>query len=66
MALIDWLCINDKEIFLFNEECGRTNLNFVIQICNKVLSQFRRPLDEGMPLAPIEETAFNKRENKKV
>jgi len=46
LALFDWLCVSGKEFFIFNEECGRTNLTFIINLCNLVLSQFRWPLQK--------------------
>lgn len=73
LALFDWLCINDKTIFLFNEECGRTNLAFIINMCNGILCQFRKPIsskdiveqkETAMP--PLEDLTFNERSNKKV
>ena len=45
LQLFDWLCVNNRFIFIFNEECGRANLNFIIQTCNRILSQFRKPLE---------------------
>jgi hypothetical protein len=38
LQLFDWLCIKGKENFLFNEECGRENLAFVLERCNMALS----------------------------
>ena len=38
LQLFDWLCIKGKEGFLFNEECGRENLRFVLDRCNMALS----------------------------
>lgn len=38
LSLFDWLCVNDKHMFLFNEECGRTNLAYIITTCNTILS----------------------------
>jgi len=66
LSLFDWLCINDKQIFLFNEECGRTNLSFIIQTCNLILSQFRKPKDKNATMPTMEDVAFNDKENKKV
>jgi hypothetical protein len=37
-VLFDWLCVKGRENFLFNEECGRTNLRFIIDRCNMALS----------------------------
>jgi hypothetical protein len=45
LSFFDWICVSNKTIFIFNEECGRTNLDFVIKTCNLVLSQFRKPVD---------------------
>lgn len=46
LQLFDWLCIRGKENFLFNEECGRTNLQFLLDRCTRALSQFRAPQDQ--------------------
>lgn len=37
LSFFDWLCINDKFIFLFNAESGKTNMAFVINTCNMIL-----------------------------
>lgn len=37
-SFFDWLCINNKHQFLFNQESGRTNLAFIINTCNMTLS----------------------------
>jgi hypothetical protein len=37
LSFFDWLCINQKFQFLFNEEAGRTNLAFIINTCNMIL-----------------------------
>jgi hypothetical protein len=71
LSFFDWLCINDKFTFFFNEESGRTNLTFIINMCNMVLSQFRKPLastTDSMSTAmpPMEDLAFNDRANKAV
>lgn len=66
MMLFDWLCLSDKFIFLFSEECGRANLKFVIDTCNKVLGQFRRPFENASRMGNMEDTTFNDRMNKKV
>lgn len=44
LKLFDWLCVNNKFLFLFNEESGRANMAFIINTCNMILSQFRKPL----------------------
>jgi hypothetical protein len=71
LCFFDWLCINDKFLFLFNEESGKSNLAFIINSCNMVLSQFRKPLastiestETAMP--PMEDLAFNDKANKAV
>lgn len=66
VMLFDWLCLRKKFIFLFNEECGRTNLKFVIDTCNKVLGQFRRPFENANRMGTMEDMTFNDRMNKKV
>ncbi len=71
LSFFDWLCINDKFIFLFNPESGKTNMAFVINTCNMILSQFRKPLasttdaqETAMP--PMEDLTFNDKSNKAV
>lgn len=71
LSFFDWLCINDKFLFLFNEESGRTNLAFIMNTCNMILCQFRKPLtctadalETAMP--PMEDLTFNDRANKAV
>lgn len=71
LSFFDWLCINDKFIFLFNPESGKTNMAFVINTCNMILCQFRKPLasttdssETAMP--PIEDLTFNDKANKSV
>ena len=66
LKLFDWLCLKNKFIFIFNEECGRANLKFIIDTCNKVLSQFRRRFENSNRTGPIEDLTFNDYANKKV
>lgn len=75
LSLFDWLCINDKTIFMFNEECGRTNLAFIINMANGILCQFRKPIStstkdlvdqQETAMPPLEDLTFNDRSNKKV
>ena len=71
LSFFDWLCINDKFIFFFNEESGRTNIAFIINMCNMVLSQFRKPLASttdtiSTAMPPMEDLTFNDRANKAV
>ena len=53
-------------IFIFNEECGRANLKFVLDTCNKVLGQFRRPFEHENKLGPMEDVTFNDNTNRKI
>jgi hypothetical protein len=46
LQFLDWLCIQNKENFIFNEESGRQNIQFVLDKCTTALSQFRAPLDQ--------------------
>mmetsp|Transcript_160 Transcript_160/g.306 ORF Transcript_160/g.306 Transcript_160/m.306 type:complete len:89 (-) Transcript_160:936-1202(-) len=64
--LFDWLCLNNRFIFLFSEECGKANIKFVVDTCNKVLGQFRRPFENANRMGTMEDTTFNARANKKV
>merc|ERR1711865_717075 len=48
----------------FNEECGRTNLRFLLDRCTRALSQFRAPQDQIQ--LPLEDLAFNTAQNKKA
>ena len=66
MQFFDWLCVNNRFIFIFNEECGKTNLRFIVQTCNKILGQFRKPLQAQHAALPLEDVTFNDRHNKKV
>jgi hypothetical protein len=63
LQLFDWLCVKGKETFLFNEECGRANLQFVLARCNMALSQFRAPVVEKLK-DKEEEKDIYKNENK--
>jgi len=66
VMLFDWLCLNNRFIFLFSEECGKTNIKFIIDTCNKVLSQFRRCFENANRMGTMEDLTFNKNSNKKV
>lgn len=46
LQFFDWLCVKGREDFLFNEQCGRENLHFMLDRCNQALSQFRAPEDQ--------------------
>jgi hypothetical protein len=43
LSLLDWLCVRGQERFIFNEQNGKYNLEFVINKCNYALSAFRHP-----------------------
>ena len=62
LQFFDWLCIKGKHNFLFNEECGRTNLRFLLDRCNMALSQFRAPKEDTQ--LPLENLTFDKKKNK--
>ena len=66
LKLFDWLCLKNKFIFIFNEECGRANIRFIIDTCNKVLSQFRRRFENSNRTGPIEDLTFHDYPNKKI
>jgi hypothetical protein len=62
LQLFDWLCIKGKQTFLFNEECGRANLRFLLERCNMALSSFRAPQADTQ--LPLEDLTFDKKKNK--
>ena len=64
LQLIDWLCLNNKFIFIFNEESGRTNLKFIMNTCNIVLGQFRRPVENEGMMPNMEDLTFNDKVNR--
>lgn len=66
LSLFDWICVQNKTILLFNEECGKTNLDFVISTCNLILSQFRRPFGSDNKMPPFENLTFDDRQNRKT
>jgi len=66
LQLFDWLCVKGRESFLFNEQCGRENLAFVIARCNMALSQFRAPPEQTQLQLPLEDLAFNSSKNKQT
>jgi hypothetical protein len=43
LQLLDWLCVRGQEHFIFNEQTGRHNIEFVLERCNYALSAFRHP-----------------------
>jgi hypothetical protein len=66
LSLFDWVCVQNKMLLMFNEECGRTNMDFVINTCNLILSQFRKPIGSENRMPPMEDRTFNDRENRKT
>lgn len=66
LQLLDWLCVRGQEHFIFNEQSGKHNLEFVIEKCNYALSAFRQPLVRDPALGvrvPMEDLAHNTRAN---
>lgn len=71
LSFFDWLCVNDRFLFIFNEESGACNLAFIINTCNMILSQFRKPkastiCAQGTAMPPMEELTFDDRANQRV
>ena len=65
LQLLDWLCVRGQEHFIFNEQTGKHNLEFVIEKCNYALSAFRHPQSAGAnSRMPMEDLAFNTKTNK--
>jgi len=59
--LMDWLCVRGQEKFLFNEQNGKYNLDFILQKCSFALSAFRHPMYKTR--VPMEELAHNTKSN---
>ena len=59
LSLFDWVCVQNKMLLMFNEECGRTNIDFVITTCNLILSQYRKPIGSQNKMPPMEDLTFN-------
>ena len=64
LSLIDWLCVRGQERFIFNEQNGKYNLEFVLDKCNYALSAFRHP--HYTERVPMEELTHNTKNNKEV
>lgn len=62
LQLFDWLCVTGKEGLLFNDECGRENLRFMIERCTIALAQFRAPQEHTQ--LTLEDLTFNTKKNK--
>jgi hypothetical protein len=43
LQLLDWLCVRGQEQFIFNDQTGKHNIEFIIEKCNFALSAFRHP-----------------------
>ena len=63
-SLIDWLCVRNQERFIFNEQNGKYNLDFVIEKCSYSLSAFRHPQNKSR--VPMEELTHNTKTNSTV
>jgi hypothetical protein len=61
LSLIDWLCVRDQERFIFNEQNGKYNLDFIIDKCSFALSAFRHP--QANTRVPMEELTHNTKAN---
>ena len=64
LQLIDWLCVKGQEQFVFNEQSGKYNIEFIIDRCNYALSAFRHPLHTSR--IPMEELTHNSKTNKEI
>jgi hypothetical protein len=45
LQLLDWLCVDGKEHFIFSQETGQANIQLLLARLNRALSQFRAPPD---------------------
>ena len=68
LQLLDWLCVRGQEHFIFNDQNGKHNLEFVIEKCNFALSAFRHPkLNPNVSSrVPMEDLAHNSKNNKEA
>ena len=64
VQLMDWLCVRGQEKFMFNEQNGKYNIEFVIDKCNYALSAFRHPPQTSR--VPLEDLTHNGKNNKEV
>jgi hypothetical protein len=44
LSFFDWTLSQNREAFMFDNNNGKENLDFIITYCNKVLEQFRTPI----------------------
>jgi hypothetical protein len=56
--------VRSQEYFVFNEQNGKYNLNFIIDKCNFALSAFRQPVNAIR--VPLEDLTFNVKSNKET
>ena len=47
LMFFDWLLTQKRDAFLFNDDYGKENLDFILTYGNKVLQQFRTPIVAG-------------------
>ena len=66
LQLIDWLCVRGQEQFIFNEQTGRHNLEFVIEKCNFALSAFRHPQNSFSQRVTMEDLTHHTKNNKEA
>jgi hypothetical protein len=64
LSLMDWICVRNQERFIFNEQHGKYNLDFIINKCSFALSAFRHP--QSQQRVPMEELAHNTKSNRQV
>jgi hypothetical protein len=61
LQLIDWLCVSEREHFIFNSETGQANLSHLLARANRALSQFRAPQDQVQLC--LEDLTLNSKKN---
>lgn len=67
LQLLDWLCVRGQEHFIFNEQTGKHNLEFVIEKCNYALSAFRHPKATGATnRVTLEDLSHDAKSNKET
>lgn len=64
LQLIDWLCVRGQDHFIFNEQSGKYNIEFIIDKCNYALSAFRHPTT--LTSVPLEDLTHNTKTNKEM
>lgn len=67
LQLLDWLCVRGQEHFIFNEQTGKHNIEFVIEKCNYALSAFRHPKSTGATnMITLEDLSHDAKSNKET